>query len=64
MELSKGMIGPLCRCKQVFFMKWDDVGDQPCSVARTMAVIGDRWTMLVLRNAFMGTRRFDNFQQR
>jgi len=44
-------------------MKWDDVGDQPCSVARTMAVIGDRWTMLVLRNAFMGTRRFDNFQQ-
>jgi DNA-binding HxlR family transcriptional regulator len=43
-------------------MKWDDVGSQACSVARTMAVIGDRWTMLVLRNAFMGTRRFDHFQ--
>lgn len=44
-------------------MKWDDVGSQTCSVARAMAVIGDRWTMLVLRNAFMGTRRFDHFQQ-
>lgn len=43
-------------------MKWDDVGSQTCSVARTMAVIGDRWTMLTLRNAFMGTRRFEHFQ--
>lgn len=43
-------------------MKWNEIGNQPCSVARTMAVIGDRWTMLVLRNAFMGTRRFDDFQ--
>jgi len=44
-------------------MKWDDVGDLNCSVARTLAVIGDRWTMLVLRNAFMGIRRFDDFQR-
>jgi DNA-binding HxlR family transcriptional regulator len=44
-------------------MKWDDVGDQPCSIARTLSVIGDRWTMLILRNAFMGIRRFDDFQQ-
>lgn len=32
-------------------MKWDDIGDQPCSVARMLSVIGDRWTMLILRNA-------------
>lgn len=43
-------------------MKWQDVGEQRCSVARTLSVIGDRWTMLVLRNAFMGVRRFDAFQ--
>ncbi|MEC7119286.1 MAG: helix-turn-helix domain-containing protein [Pseudomonadota bacterium] len=43
-------------------MKWQDVGDQPCSVARTLSVIGDRWTMLILRNAFLGIRRFDDFQ--
>lgn len=44
-------------------MKWDDIGDQPCSVARMLSVIGDRWTMLILRNAFMGIRRFDDFQK-
>ncbi|MDI1301150.1 MAG: helix-turn-helix domain-containing protein [bacterium] len=43
-------------------MKWDDVGSLNCSVARSLAVIGDRWTMLVLRNAFMAVRRFDDFQ--
>ncbi|MEY2863936.1 MAG: hypothetical protein RLY58_1643 [Pseudomonadota bacterium] len=44
-------------------MKWDDVGNLNCSVARTLSVMGDRWTMLVLRNAFMGIRRFDDFQR-
>lgn len=43
-------------------MKWDDVGSMPCSVARTLAVLGDRWTMLILRNAFLGHRRFEAFQ--
>ena len=43
-------------------MKWQDVGEMPCSVARTLSVIGDRWTLLILRNAFMRTRRFDDFQ--
>lgn len=43
-------------------MKWEDIGNLNCSVARTLSVIGDRWTMLVLRNAFLGTRRFDDFQ--
>ena len=44
-------------------MKWDDVGQLNCSVARTLAVIGDRWTMLIVRNAFIGTRRFADFQE-
>jgi DNA-binding HxlR family transcriptional regulator len=43
-------------------MKWDDVGSMPCSVARALSVVGDRWTMLVIRNAFLGVRRFDDFQ--
>lgn len=44
-------------------MKWDDIGQQPCSIARTLSVLGDRWTMLIIRNAFMGLRRFDDFQE-
>jgi DNA-binding HxlR family transcriptional regulator len=43
-------------------MRWQDVGAQPCSIARSLSVIGDRWTMLLIRNAFLGTRRFDDFQ--
>lgn len=32
-----------------------------CSIARTLAIVGERWTMLVLRDAFNGVRRFDDF---
>ncbi len=33
-------------------------------MARTVSVIGDRWTLLVLRDCFLGIRRFEDFQQR
>jgi DNA-binding HxlR family transcriptional regulator len=33
-----------------------------CSVARSLEVLGDWWTLLVVREAFMGTRRFADFQ--
>jgi DNA-binding HxlR family transcriptional regulator len=35
-----------------------------CSVARTLDVVGDRWSLLVLRDAFNGVRRFDDLQRR
>ena len=44
-------------------MRWSEIGDQRCSVARTLSVIGERWTLLVLREAFLRTRRFDDFQR-
>lgn len=34
-----------------------------CSVARTVEVIGERWTMLILREAFLGVKRFDHIQR-
>jgi DNA-binding HxlR family transcriptional regulator len=34
-----------------------------CSVARTLEIIGERWTLLVLREAFLGVRRFDELQR-
>lgn len=34
-----------------------------CPVARSMAVLGERWAMLVLREAFYGTTRFDAFER-
>ena len=38
--------------------------DQVCSVARTLEVVGERWTILILRDALIGVRRFDNFLNR
>jgi DNA-binding HxlR family transcriptional regulator len=43
-------------------MKWDALEEEPCSVARTVAVIGDRWSLLILRECFLRTRRFEAFQ--
>lgn len=43
-------------------MKWQDIGELNCPIARTLSVVGDRWTVLILRNAFMRVRRFDDFQ--
>src|SRR3954466_9038798 len=34
-----------------------------CSIAGTLEIIGDRWTILILRDAFRGVRRFDEIQQ-
>ena len=45
-------------------MRWDELDQQSCSLARTLAVIGDRWTLMILRDCFLGVRRFDEFEQR
>src|SRR6266446_8273169 len=34
-----------------------------CSIRRTLDVVGEKWTLLVLREAFYGVRRFDDFAQ-
>jgi len=38
--------------------------DANCSLARSLDVLGDGWTLMVLREAFFGTRRFGDFQRR
>jgi DNA-binding HxlR family transcriptional regulator len=45
-------------------MQWSELDQQPCSVSRTLSVIGDRWTLLILRDCFLRVRRFDDFQAR
>jgi DNA-binding HxlR family transcriptional regulator len=37
---------------------------QQCSIARALEVVGERWTLLIMRDAFLGVRRFDEFQRR
>ncbi len=33
-----------------------------CSIARTLEVVGERWTLLIVRDALLGAQRFDEFQ--
>jgi len=45
-------------------MHWNNLEDEACSLARTVSVIGDRWTLLILRDCFLRVRRFEEFQAR
>ena len=37
--------------------------DQACPVAKTLEVVGDRWTLLIVRDLLRGARRFQDFQK-
>ena len=39
-----------------------DYQSQNCSIARTLELVGERWTLLIIRDAFRGLHRFDEFQ--
>ena len=45
-------------------MRWSELSQEDCPVARGLSVIGDRWTMLIVRDCFLGVRRFEQFQER
>lgn len=45
-------------------MRWNELSQEACPVARGLSVVGDRWTMMVLRDCFLGIRRFEQFQER
>lgn len=44
-------------------MTWSDLDSATCSIARTAEILGDRWTVLVVRDLFNGVRRFDALQE-
>jgi DNA-binding HxlR family transcriptional regulator len=39
-----------------------DYEGQNCSIAKTLELIGERWTLLIIRDVFLGLRRFDDLQ--
>ena len=55
------MVEPLCR--RLGDVKRVDTSDWPCTVARATAVLGDHWNVLIIRQACLGVRRFDDFQR-
>ena len=43
-------------------MRHDALATEHCAIARSMAVLGERWTFVILRSAFTGARRFEDYQ--
>jgi DNA-binding HxlR family transcriptional regulator len=39
----------------------NDYAGQACSLSRTLEIVGERWTLLIVRDAFFGVRRFGDF---
>jgi DNA-binding HxlR family transcriptional regulator len=54
------MIEPLLRYAGAVLGK--DYLQQDCALARALEVVGERWTLLIVRDAFFGVRRFNDFQ--
>ena len=50
------------RKKTVSSTKVERLANEYCSMARAMAVVGDRWSILILREAYYGIKRFDQFE--
>ncbi|MEN9506301.1 MAG: hypothetical protein RI958_2227 [Actinomycetota bacterium] len=45
-------------------MRKASFADMHCSVAQSLEIIGEWWTLLILRDSFLGIRRFDDFVER
>jgi DNA-binding HxlR family transcriptional regulator len=45
-------------------VKRSSFAEMPCSIARTLDVVGDPWTLLIVREAFFGAHRFSEFRER
>src|SRR3974377_1569046 len=45
-------------------MRWNELSEENCSMARAVSVIGDRWTLLILRDCFLRVHRFEDFHER
>ena len=43
-------------------MRAAEIAEQDCSIARPAALLGDRWTLVILRQSFLGVKRFEDFQ--
>ncbi|NZD60775.1 helix-turn-helix transcriptional regulator [Rhizobium sp. WYCCWR 11290] len=41
-----------------------NLSNQPCLIARSLALVGDAWSMLIMRDAHAGSTRFDAFRKR
>jgi DNA-binding HxlR family transcriptional regulator len=58
---ASGLIA-LARLEKVTMVKQRNFADSPCPVARATDIMGDRWALLIVRDAFDGVSRFSDFR--
>ena len=44
-------------------MRRSSFADMSCSIAQSLEILGEWWTLLIIRDAFLGLSRFDEFQE-
>jgi DNA-binding HxlR family transcriptional regulator len=44
-------------------VNWLEMSTDNCSIQRTLGVVGEKWTLLIIRDAMNGVRRFDDFRR-
>src|SRR5207248_7108903 len=57
-----GCVKQLSVTKITLMLRRDYEG-QNCSIARALEIVGERWTLLIVRDCFLGLRRFEELQQ-
>jgi DNA-binding HxlR family transcriptional regulator len=43
-------------------MSWEETSESVCQIACALALVGDRWTLLIMREISMGVKRFEDLQ--
>jgi DNA-binding HxlR family transcriptional regulator len=51
------------KCEKITLVLRNDYEGQVCSIANTLELVGERWTLLVIREVFTGHRRFGQMQK-
>ena len=63
-KAAKGTTAPRSTVAAVLEAAPDTPAELMCSIARSLCVLGERWTFLILREAFLGVSRFSEFRDR
>lgn len=64
MQRSLPRLGPVTQLSYARAVRKTSFADMDCSVARSLEIIGEWWTLLIVRDAMLGIRRFDDFVER
>lgn len=43
-------------------MRWQELDQVDCPISRALSLVGDRWTLLIVRDCLLGVKRFEGFQ--